>query len=254
LATSVALAILVTSYGRHIGGRPNAEQVSIQRKVATLFAGIPQHGVILGQLTAPVTLQVFVDLEDHGDGTRWFDEMLPPILEQFVRTNVVRLAFHSLKTDTVNRKQFVMQQTAALAAGAQNLLWNYAATFMNEQGTEFTNYVTEQFVLRIARQIPGLNLAKWQESSTIGLARFVETENYTARHQLGLYVTPAFRIGVTGGKIKNFSGHTIVIAHKYIVRTKPSGEGYIAGVTSEWQHPVSLIDVTDLKKAVEELI
>ena len=129
-----------------------------------MFAGIPQHGAILGQSTAPVTLQLFLDLEDYGDGTRWVDVMLQPIVEKFVRTNVVRLEFHSFKSDTLNRRPFYVQQVAALAAGTQNLLWNYVATFMNEQGREFTNYVTEEFVTGIAKQIPGLNLAEWEES------------------------------------------------------------------------------------------
>jgi hypothetical protein len=221
--------------------------------VAALFAGIPQHGVILGEPTAPVTLQVFVDLEDHGDGTRWLDVMLPPILKQFVRTNIVRLEFHSFKSDTLNRRPFYLQQVAALAAGAQNLLWNYVATFMNEQGAEFTNYVTKEFVTGIAEQIPGLNLAEWEQSHTLTAARIVEADLLTA-HNVGFHDSPSFRIGLTGGRMKNFVGRYFETSHKYVVRTTPDGERYIAGVSSEWQHPVSLIEASDLEKAVNELI
>jgi protein-disulfide isomerase len=231
----------------------DTKKLRLNRHVATLFAGIPQHGVVLGSPTAPVTLQVFLDLEDHGDGTRWFDVMLPPIIEKFVRTNVVRLEFHSFKTDTLNPQPFFAQQVAALAAGAQNLLWNYAATFVNEQGREFSNYVTEGFVTGIAEQISGLHLAAWEQSRTIAMARIVEADINTAR-KVGFHDTPAFRIGLTGGKMKDFSGRSIETYHKYTVRKRPSGERYIAGVSSEWQHPVSLIDASDLKKAVEELI
>jgi hypothetical protein len=53
--------------------------------------------------------------------------------------------------------------------------------------------------------------------------------------------------------MRNFLGSIVEDYHKYIVRTKPSGERYIAGVSSEWQHPVSLVDATDVKKAIEEL-
>jgi hypothetical protein len=221
--------------------------------VAALFAGIPQHELILGQPTAPVTLQLFVDLEDHGDGTRWLDVMLPPILEKFVRTNVVRLEFHSFKSDTLNRRPFYVQQVAALAAGAQNLLWNYAATFMNEQGREFTNYVTEKFVTGIAEQVPGLNFAEWEQSRTLAMAKRVEADLINAR-RVGFHDSPSFRIGLTGGKMKNLVGRHLETTHKYIVRTTPSGERYIAGESSKWQHPVSLIDTIDVKKAVEALI
>ncbi len=230
-----------------------AERIRVQRRVAALFAGIPQHGVILGQPTAPITLQVFIDLEDHNDGTRWLDEMLPPILQQFVRTNIVRLEFHSFKTDTLNRLPFFIQQVAALAAGSQNLLWNYVGIFINEQGQEFTNYVNERFVTTIAKQLPGLNLAEWRQSRTIALARLVAEDNNTAI-KVGFHDSPSFRIGLTGGDMRNFVGHDIETYHKYIVRTKPSGERYIAGVSSELQHPVSLIEASDVKRAVERLI
>jgi Thioredoxin len=218
-----------------------------------MFAGIPQHGASLGDQRAPVTLQVFVDLEDHGDGTRWFDDMLPPILGQFVRTNVVRLEFRSFKTDTLNPLPFMMQQTSAMAAGSQDLLWNYAATFVNEQGTEFTNYVTERFLRGVAKQIPGLELAKWEQSRNAAMEKIVVEDDSAAR-EAGFYDTPAFRIGRTGGKMRDLSGSTVEDYHKFIVRTRPSGERYIAGISPEPQHPVSLVDAADVKKAVEELI
>ena len=220
-----------------------------------LFAGIPQRGTVLGQPNAPVTLQVYVDLEDHGNGVQWFDELLPPIIEKFVRTDVVRLEFHSLKTDTLNRVPFIMQQTAALAAGAQNRLWNYAYTFINEQGTEFTNYVNEAFVTGIAEQTPGLPLAEWEKSRTAEREYSVQYDSYIARHRLGLYVTPAFRIGLTDSKMEHLEAGIVFHYHKYIVHTTPSGERYIAGESpTEWQHPVWLVDARALRKAVEKLI
>lgn len=247
----VVLGLLVVGGRGHVAPSAGAEILRVQKKVAALFAGIPQHGVVLGQPTAPVTLQVFVDLEDV-DGTRWFDEMLPPILERFVRTNVVRLEFHQFKTNTLNRKPFLVQQVAALAAGAQNMLWNYAATFFDEQGTMFTNYVTEKFLIGIAEHIPRLNLAEWEKSRTVRMARIVAADINTAR-RVGFHDTPAFRIGLTGGRMKNFMGRNVEVLHKYVVHTTSSGERYIAGTSSELQHPLSLVDTVDLKKVVEEL-
>ena len=223
-----------------------------QKQVAALFAGIPQHGVVLGQLTAPVTLQVFVDLEDP-DSARWFKEMLPPILKRFVRTNVVRLEFHSFMTNTLNRQPFFVQQVAALAAGAQEMLWNYAVTFFKDQNTTLINYVNEKFVTGIADHVSGLNLSKWERSRTIALARIVAADIDTAL-KAGIHDTPAFRIGLTGGRMKNLKGRNIEVYHKYIVRKRPSGERYVAGLSPELQHPFWLIDVVDLKKAVEALV
>ena len=125
---------------------------------------------------------------------------------------------------------------------------------MNEQGREFTNYVNEEFVTGIAEQVPGLHLAQWEQSQTLTMAKTVEADIAKA-HNVGFHDTPAFRIGLTGGKMENFVGrHVEIPHHKYIVRTTPSGERYIAGESSAWQHPVSLIDAIDLQKAVEKLI
>jgi protein-disulfide isomerase len=218
-----------------------------------LFAGIPQHGVVLGDLRAPVTLQVFVDLEDHNDTGRWFDEMLPPILHRFVRTKILRLEFRSFKTDTLNANPFIMQQTAAMAAGKQDLLWNYADIFMNEQGEEFTNYVTEKFVRGIARQTPRLNLAEWERSRNAAMEKIVVEDDSGAR-EAGLYVTPAFRIGRTGGEMRELTGGLVEQYRKYIVHTKSSGERYIAGRSEELQHPVSLVETSTVAKAIKGLI
>jgi protein-disulfide isomerase len=253
VALVVVLVMLAVGQRGRVAPSAGAERLlRIQRHVAALFAGIPQHGVVLGQPTAPVTLQVFVDLED-GDGKLWFSEMLPPIIEKFVRTNVVRLELHSFKTNTLNRRPFFAQQVAALGAGAQNLLWNYAAMFFNEQGREYTNYVTEEFLTGIAKQVPDLNFAAWERSRTVAMARIVEADILNAR-KVGFHDTPAFRIGLTGGEMKNFVGRSLIFVHKYIVRKRPSGERYIAGISSEWQHPFSLVDAIDLTKAVDELI
>jgi hypothetical protein len=254
LAAVVLLDLPTTRDRRDFAHSEQIRRSRVQKAVTVLLAGIPQQGAILGKSTAPVTLQVFLDLEDYLDATNWFDGALPTILEKFVRTNVVRLEFRSFKTDTLNGGPFIMQQTAALAAGAQDRLWNYAATFMNEQGREFTNYVNEAFVIGIARQVPRLNLAEWEKSRTAAMSKVVMADNYEARYRLGLYATPAFRIGLTGGPMKNYFGGTVTTTHKYIVRTKPSGERYIAGISPEWQRPVSLIDAQGLRQAVKELL
>ena len=125
---------------------------------------------------------------------------------------------------------------------------------MNEQGAEFTNYATEAFVTGIAKQVTGLHIAEWEKSRTLTAEKNVMADNYNARYRLDLYATPAFRIGLTGGHMKDVAGLTLVNAHKYIIRKKPSGERYIGGESQEWQRPISLIDVSHLGKAVGALI
>ena len=229
LAAATVLTALVLI--PHTGSQAAAER-RIDHEVNTLLAGIPQRERTLGNPAAPVTLQVFLDLKDP-DSRNWFLTKLPAIIHSYVRTGALKLEYRAYKTNTFKPQTFVKGQTAALAAGAQDKLWNYIDTFYHEQGNEFISYVTESYLQNIARQVPGLNLAQWRADRHTGRREEQTTsEDQTARG-LGLHVTPSFRIGQTGGKMRNFVGHAII---KY-------GS----------QHPIALPDVNDIGKAIPEV-
>ncbi|MGA2451883.1 MAG: thioredoxin domain-containing protein [Solirubrobacteraceae bacterium] len=216
--------------------RPGSSQAlsehKIDREVTQLLAGIPQHQSTLGNPTAPVTLQVFLDLKDP-DSRSWFLKDLPAIINDQVRTGEVKLEYHAYKTNTYRPQEFVRDQTAALAAGAQDKLWNFIYTFFHEQRSEFAYYATESYVNNIARQVPGLNIPLWHtDRHTERREEQTTAEDRTAR-TLNLHVTPSFRIGPTGGPFHNYAGHSVI---KY-------GE----------QHPIALPEATDIAKAIKEL-
>ncbi len=179
------------------------------REVSTLLAGIPQHGRTLGSPAAPVTLQVFADLEDN-DSQRWVLTLLPTIIDEFVRRGALRIEYRSYKTNTVNPETFVKQQTAAVAAGAQDMLWNFVYTFYYEQGKEYTPYVTESYLDHIASQIPGLNIALWHKDRNDGRRSEQVVADDQAAIADGIHVTPSYRLGHTGGALKNFEGSEAV--------------------------------------------
>jgi hypothetical protein len=107
----------------------NTSQVAtedrIDHQVSTLLAGIPQQERTLGKPAAPVTLEVFLDLKDP-DSRNWFLNNLLAIIHSHVRTGALKLEYHAYKTNTFSPQEFVKDQTAALAAGAQNKLWNFS--------------------------------------------------------------------------------------------------------------------------------
>ena len=211
--------------------------VHIDQEISALLNGIPQESNTLGQPTAPVTLQIFADLECLTV-KNWVLSLLPAIIQDYVRHNIVKIQYRSFKTDTHNPRVFAPQQAAALAAGTQNKMWNFIETFYHEQGKEYTPYVTEQYLDGIASQVPGLNLAHWHHDRGNGrLSEQVLADDQTGR-AVGFHDTPSFRIGRTGGKMKDFTGRYIILQFA----------GY-----SRMKHPVSLIDTQDLKKAIKEL-
>jgi hypothetical protein len=227
----VALTTGALALSDHASSQAALEERTSQ-EVTAIFAGVPQHQNTLGSPTAPVTLEVFGDLKD-ADSAGWFIRNLPAIIQGYVRTGALKLEYHGFKRNTYSPQEFVKEQTAALSAGAQNKLWNYTDTFYHEQHNEFATYVTNTYLANIAHQIPGLNLTLWQtDQHTERREEQATAEDQTA-HTLHLYVTPAFRIGLTGHPLHNYSGHTII--------------------KNQGQHPFAMPEAQDIASAIKEL-
>ena len=171
-----------------------AQAPSAATAVSALLAGIPQHGSVLGDPRAPVMVQYFADLQCPFC-RRFTLATLPVLIERYVRAGKLKIEYRSLETATHQPGVFGIQQVAALAAGAQDRLWNFVDLFYHEQRHENSGYVTESYLQGLAQQIPGLNLLAW--TAARGEARLVETLTSDARAavQAGLDSTPSFRIG-----------------------------------------------------------
>jgi protein-disulfide isomerase len=231
VVVAVALSALFLIIASRDSIHASAERAD--RAASALLAGIPQRERTLGSPTAPVTLEIFLDLKDP-DSRAWFIKDLPQIIRDYVRTGTLRLEYRAYKTNTFSPQGFVKDQTAALAAGAQDKLWNFIYTFYIHQGSEFASYATEGFLENIAGLVPGLNLARWHGDRHRGhREEQTTTEDQTAR-ALGLHVTPSFRIGKAGSALHNYAGHSIV---KY-------GE----------QHPIALPEASDIGQVIQELL
>lgn len=230
-AAAVALTTATLALLDHASSQA-ALEARASHEVSALFTGVPQNQNTLGSPTAPVTLEVFGDLKDP-DSAGWFIRNLPAIIQDYVRAGTLKLEYHAYKRNTYSPQEFVKEQTAALSAGAQNKLWNYTETFYHEQQSEFATYVTNAFLENIARQVPGLNLTLWHtDLHTERREEQAVAEDQTA-HNLGLYVTPAFRIGLTGHPLHNYSGHIII--------------------KNQGQHPFALPEARDIQNAIKEL-
>jgi protein-disulfide isomerase len=199
IAVLVAVVVALAGGGGHRASPPQAEGgPEFTRSVTAEIEGIPQSANALGSPTAPVTLQYFGDLEcpickEFTLGA------LPSIIQRWVKTGKLRIEYRSLETATREPRTFEIQQIAALAAGKQNKLWNFVETFYQEQGEEDSGYVTESYLQGIAKQVGGLDLARWMsDRRDTALLQQVERDASTAR-KVGFAGTPSFLIGRTGG-------------------------------------------------------
>ena len=187
-----------------------------------MLAGIPQHGAVLGDPKAPVTLQFFGDLQCI-DSRRVMLGALPFLIRHWVREGKLQIRFRSLETDTEfagGWYEFREQQTAALAAGRQGKLWNFIDVFYREQGPEGVGYVDEAFLSRIADET-GIDRQRWLND----IAPFQNTwvKRSEADESLAiakrLESTPSFLIGRTGGParaLRHFSLEEPVVFNEAI--------------------------------------
>jgi protein-disulfide isomerase len=196
LIAAVFAAVAVLGVGSSTGG--SREQV--REEVSALLAGLPQDGRALGSPKAPITLWMFADLE-CPTVKRFVEAYLPSIVETWVRNGTMKIEYRSLQTDTFNERTFFEQEMAALAAGRQDKMWNFLLTFLHQQGQEDTDYVTDEFIVDIASQVPGLGLRPWhRDREDALLSRQVALGVHTA-HVNGMRSTPSFVISLASGQI-----------------------------------------------------
>jgi len=184
------------------GSAPEAQQNGgIGAAIAAELAEISQAGNVVGASSAPITLQFFADLECPVC-KEFALRALPTIVKQWVRPGKLKIEFHSLETATREPELFNTQQVAALAAGKQQLMWNYVELFYREQGEEGSGYVTDSFLQGLAKQVPALNLAQWAADRNDGALSAQVAADAELSKRAGLTGTPSFLIGRSGAPLK----------------------------------------------------
>ena len=182
----VAAVIAITSGSSSNSSTSSARSAA---QVRNLLAGIPQSGRTLGRASAPVTVTLDEDLQCPvcrdfmlGGGRQ--------LVANDVRAGRVKLVFRSLQTATPDPTTFQVQQQAAMAAGQQNRLWHFVELFYHQQGAEGTPYVTESYLDKLARQIPGLNYSKWVAARQEGSLASQVTSDESLAKAKGFDSTP----------------------------------------------------------------
>jgi protein-disulfide isomerase len=206
VATVVVVAIVVILVATSGGGNKvvksgSPEASKTAKDVNALVGGIPQSGNVLGNPSAPVTLQYFGDLECPG--CREFTlGALPSLIGNYVRAGKLKIAYRALETASREPEVFRSQQIAALAAGKQAKMWDYLEIFYREQGEEGSGYVTESYLKGLAAQVTGLNLAAWSAARNDPAFQNAITTDARAANTAAFTGTPSFLIGKTGGSMQ----------------------------------------------------
>lgn len=156
--------------------------------------GIPQSGLSLGSPKAPVTIVEFADLQCPFCA-EYHRNVFPSILDRYVRTGKVRLELRLLRFIGPDSDRLAR---VAVAAAAQNRMWQFAGLAYDRQGQENSGYATTSFINKLTRDA-GLR------SPDAGAAaeRQVQGNEQLAK-TAGVDSTPSFLIGPTGGTLHPF--------------------------------------------------
>jgi len=188
----VVIAILISSSS---GG--NDQKVTKNESIAAtnLFTGVAKSGTTLGSREAKVTLYEFADLQCPFCRAYTLGPF-PTLVNKYVKPGKVKMVW---KNVTFLGGDSVTAARAAIAAGAQNRLWEFVDIFYKNQGTENSGYVTDKFIQDIATAA-GADPAKLKSDMS---APFVEQELGAVQNQqtqFGINTTPTFLIQVGKGK------------------------------------------------------
>jgi protein-disulfide isomerase len=214
-AVGVAIAVVVVAIIVSTGGGSNSNPTSPANKqnvaaVNTLLNGIPQSGARLGSPNAKVIVTEFADLQcpvckEFSEGAE------QQLISNDVRSGKVQLIYRSLATATGNGPNpdiFPTQQAAALAAGNQQKAWHYIQLFYKEQGQEGTDYVNTSFLNNIARQVTGLNFAKWSSERNSQTLINQVTQDQQQAASKGFRYTPTIVVQGAKGEAAPIVGNT----------------------------------------------
>ena len=203
----VAIAIAVSSSG----GNDTKVTKSETTKTQSIFTGIAQSNLTLGNPQAKVTMYEFADLQCPFC-REYTTSVFPQIVQKYVKTGKVKMVWRNL---TFIGPDSVTAARAALAAGQQNKLWDFADLFYQNQGTENTGYVTDKFIENIANGA-GVDTAKMKADESAPTVEQALGEAQNQAQQFQINSTPSFLLQVGNGKpqklnyqqfqLKDFSG------------------------------------------------
>ena len=234
-----------------------APDATAQRALRTLD-GIPQSGTILGDPRAPVRITLFADLECRVCRASTLGGAFRELVTDQVRSGLVSINFRSLCTTTcsgANKRVFDAQQIAAYAAAQQNLLWDYALLFFAQQRSG-SGYAIPAFLNGLARQVPGLNLARWQKArGTFALAARLGSDATIAQTD-HVIATPTLVVAGANAHVTLIGAAThrqLMTAIDKVKRARPVGNSAIVKACLSTGRLTGLYSKAQLRSALRSM-
>jgi protein-disulfide isomerase len=143
-------------------GSGDSEEIKITGagEVQSLLGGIQQDGARLGDPSAPVTVQVFNDLQ-CDPCSDWNQQVIVPLIQGPVRSGDLQLVYHNFP---MTRAGFFLGAYGAVAAAKQDYEWQFAQLLFANQDEAKEHGADQEFLDNIARGVGvvNFNVEQWQ--------------------------------------------------------------------------------------------
>ena len=200
----VAVAVAISQAGGSSGGAGGALRGAPEARA--LFRGIPEHGIVLGDPGAPVTLTEFADLQCPFC-RQYAEAVLPTLVKRYVRSGELRLVFRNLSFIGPDSDRAAR---VAAAAGIQDRLWQFTDLVYRNQGEENSGYVTDAYLRRIARA-SGADVARaFDAASGAAVSGQLDAAAREAQ-RFQVDSTPSFVLSRAGGQPRRLSPFSLTV-------------------------------------------
>ena len=166
------------------------------RDAEELYSEIPQRGTTLGEADAPVEISIYEDYQCPFCG-QFSRETLPGVIANHVRNGEATVESRPM---TFLGPDSFEAAGAALAAGGQDRYWQYHSLLFENQRAENSGYVTDEFLGELARQVPGLDVAAWNDRRAAGYGESELREVEAEARAAGIDATPTVVVSGPAGE------------------------------------------------------
>jgi protein-disulfide isomerase len=143
-------------------GEGGTEDIKITgaEEIQSLLGGIPQDSPRLGSSSAPVTVQVFNDLQ-CDPCSDWNEQVVVPLIQGPVRDGDLQLVYHNFP---MTESGFFLGAYGAVAAAKQDYEWQFIELFFLNQDEAKKHGADQEFLDNIARGVgvTNFNVEQWQ--------------------------------------------------------------------------------------------
>jgi protein-disulfide isomerase len=189
---AVVVLVIISQSGGGSSGSGTEDAALIKQQLR----GIPQHGTVLGDPKAKVTVIEYADLQCPVCQA-FSVQTAPDLISQVVRKDATK---YDLRQYTIIGPDSTEAAKAALAAGEQGRYWNFVELFYRNQGTENSGYVTDDFLTNVATGAGVPDLDKWNQDRQSPKWDAALSKVQGETQSLGINSTPTVVVQGPGGK------------------------------------------------------